>query len=64
MCKKEFSITDRQEVEQFLSEMNFVFLGTINEDGFLDIIPLNFVYYKESDYFTNLNFAYPAYTFF
>jgi nitroimidazol reductase NimA-like FMN-containing flavoprotein (pyridoxamine 5'-phosphate oxidase superfamily) len=48
--RKEFSITDRQEIEQFLSEMSFVFLGTINEDGFPDITPLNFVYYKGSIY--------------
>jgi uncharacterized protein len=51
MRRKEFSITDRPEIEQFLSEMSFGFLGTINEDGFPDITPLNFVYYKGSVYF-------------
>lgn len=51
MRRKEFSITERQEIEQFLSEMSFGFLGTINEDGFPDITPLNFVYYKGSVYF-------------
>jgi uncharacterized protein len=51
MRRKEFSIDDEQEIIQFLSEMSFGCLGTIGEDGWPHVIPLNFVYHKGNIYF-------------
>ncbi|WP_274361892.1 pyridoxamine 5'-phosphate oxidase family protein [Paenibacillus thermotolerans] len=44
MRRKEFTVGNEQEVEEFLREMTFGFLGTIGDDGYPHITPLNFVY--------------------
>lgn len=53
MRRKEFAIEDNnhEEVLSFLEEMSFGFLGTIGEDGYPHITPLNFVYYEGNIYF-------------
>lgn len=51
MRRKEFSIKEQQEIESFLAEMTFGFLGTLSEDGWPYITPLNFVYFEGNIYF-------------
>jgi uncharacterized protein len=51
MRRKEFSISENKEIAEFLAEMSFGYLGTMGEDGWPHVIPLNFVYYGESIYF-------------
>jgi uncharacterized protein len=51
MRRKEFSISESKEIAEFLAEMSFGFLGTVGEDGWPHVIPLNFVYYGENIYF-------------
>jgi uncharacterized protein len=51
MRRKEFEIMDEAETEQFLQEMSFGVLGTNYEDGWPELTPLNFVYYKDHLYF-------------
>ncbi|WP_018759278.1 pyridoxamine 5'-phosphate oxidase family protein [Paenibacillus terrigena] len=51
MRRKEFSIQEEQEIESFLAEMTFGFLGTISEDGWPHITPLNYVYFEGDIYF-------------
>jgi uncharacterized protein len=53
MRRKEFAIeADKQsEIEAFLAEMTFGFLGTISQDGWPHVTPLNYVYYKDNIYF-------------
>jgi nitroimidazol reductase NimA-like FMN-containing flavoprotein (pyridoxamine 5'-phosphate oxidase superfamily) len=53
MRRKEFAIEQgkQAEVEAFLSEMSFGFLGTLSSDGWPRITPLNFVYFNERVYF-------------
>ncbi|OPA80150.1 flavin-nucleotide-binding protein [Paenibacillus selenitireducens] len=51
MRRKEFSIEEQQEIELFLAEMTFGFLGTLSEDGWPHITPLNFVYHEGDIYF-------------
>ncbi|MFH5182069.1 pyridoxamine 5'-phosphate oxidase family protein [Paenibacillus sp. TAB 01] len=51
MRRKEFEVMDPQELEAFLREMSFGFLGTTGEDGWPRLTPLNFVYTGECLYF-------------
>jgi nitroimidazol reductase NimA-like FMN-containing flavoprotein (pyridoxamine 5'-phosphate oxidase superfamily) len=53
MRRKEFAIEagKQAEVEAFLSEMSFGFLGTLSSDGWPHITPLNFVYFNGCIYF-------------
>lgn len=51
MRRKEFSVAEEQELEQFLAEMTFGFLGTVRGDGTPSITPLNFVYVNDAIYF-------------
>lgn len=44
MRRKEFGITEEAEIHEFLQEMSFGFLGTVGEDGWSRVTPLNFVY--------------------
>ncbi|HZG58630.1 pyridoxamine 5'-phosphate oxidase family protein [Paenibacillus sp.] len=44
MRRKEFDVSEAEEIERFLAEMSFGFLGTIGEDGYPHMTPLNFVY--------------------
>ncbi|MCU6339755.1 pyridoxamine 5'-phosphate oxidase family protein, partial [Enterobacter quasiroggenkampii] len=51
MRRKEFEVMDTMEIEQFMQEMSFGILGTINEDGWPELTPLNFVYHNGFIYF-------------
>jgi len=54
MRRKEFAITEeenKEELETFLNEMSFGFLGTIGTDGKPSVTPLNYVYHHGSIYF-------------
>lgn len=51
MRRQEFSVQDEAEVNQFLSDMSFGFLGTVTKDGRPHVIPLNFVYDQGCFYF-------------
>ncbi|CAH0118446.1 MULTISPECIES: pyridoxamine 5'-phosphate oxidase family protein [unclassified Paenibacillus] len=51
MRRKEFSIAERQEIDTFLAEMSCGFLGTIGEDGWPRVTPLNFVHTDDAVYF-------------
>ncbi|AOZ91972.1 pyridoxamine 5'-phosphate oxidase family protein [Paenibacillus crassostreae] len=51
MRRQEFSVQDEVEVNQFLSDMSFGFLGTVTEDGRPRVTPLNFVYDQGCFYF-------------
>ncbi|MFC5648094.1 pyridoxamine 5'-phosphate oxidase family protein [Paenibacillus solisilvae] len=54
MRRKEFQIDEEhnlEEIEAFLSEMSFGFLGTVSQDGHPAVTPLNFVYVNGAIYF-------------
>ncbi|TDG00275.1 pyridoxamine 5'-phosphate oxidase family protein [Paenibacillus piri] len=51
MRRKEFEMMDIGEIGQFLHEMSFGILGTLHEDGWPELTPLNFVYYNNHVYF-------------
>ncbi|WP_308635588.1 pyridoxamine 5'-phosphate oxidase family protein [Paenibacillus silvisoli] len=54
MRRREFEMNDvenREEIESFLQEMSFGFLGTVTPDGEPGMTPLNFVYTGGSVYF-------------
>ncbi|KEQ25672.1 pyridoxamine 5'-phosphate oxidase family protein [Paenibacillus tyrfis] len=54
MRRKEFAMTEaenKMELETFLNEMSFGFLGTIGADGKPSVTPLNYVYHHGSIYF-------------
>lgn len=51
MRRKEFSIEEHKEIEEFLGEMSFGYLGTVGEDGCPHLTPLNYVYLEGSIYF-------------
>ncbi|MDB5085787.1 MAG: flavin-nucleotide-binding protein [Bacilli bacterium] len=51
MRRKEFAVDDSQDTIDFLQEMSFGFLGTIDEVGWPTITPLNFVYLDGALYF-------------
>lgn len=42
---------EQAEIESFLSEASFGFLGTVDENGMPHVTPLNFVYHNGSIYF-------------
>ncbi|WP_458121385.1 pyridoxamine 5'-phosphate oxidase family protein [Paenibacillus sp. Z6-24] len=46
MRRKEFTVEEEQELEQFLGEVSFGFLGLVSEDGWPRVIPLNFAYHE------------------
>lgn len=51
MRRKEFSIQETKEVEDFLQEMSFGFLGTVDKEGWSRVTPLNFAYDGHCFYF-------------
>jgi len=51
MRRHEFSVQEEQVIIQFLSEMSFGFLGTVDENGSPRVTPLNFVYDQGCFYF-------------
>lgn len=51
MRRKEFATENAAEIEQFLQEMSFGFLGTVTEEGYPSITPLNYVFCNEAIYF-------------
>ncbi|WP_223069469.1 pyridoxamine 5'-phosphate oxidase family protein [Paenibacillus caui] len=51
MRRTEFEIEQPEEMEAFLAEMSFGFLGTVGEDGLSRVTPLNFVYGNGVFYF-------------
>lgn len=51
MRREEFAMEEQAEIESFLSEASFGFLGTIDENGTPHLTPLNFVYHNGSIYF-------------
>ncbi|MGN7360086.1 pyridoxamine 5'-phosphate oxidase family protein [Paenibacillus sp. SAF-054] len=51
MRRDEFSISEEQEIHDFLSGMSFGFLGTVGEDGRPRVTPLNYVYDQGNFYF-------------
>lgn len=51
MRRKEFSVEDEREIETFLQEMEYGFLGTVTESGEPRVTPVNFVYHKGNVYF-------------
>lgn len=51
MRRNEFQIAEQQEVTEFLQEASFGFLGTMGEDGWPHVTPLNFVYRNGYIYF-------------
>ncbi|WP_410771939.1 pyridoxamine 5'-phosphate oxidase family protein [Fontibacillus sp. BL9] len=51
MRRKEFEVEDAHEIEEFLREMSFGFLGTVGEDGWSRVTPLNFAYDGHCFYF-------------
>lgn len=52
MRRKEFQIGEEQyeDIEQFLNEMSFGFLGTWRKDAYPGITPINYIYYNEAIY--------------
>lgn len=51
MRRKEFGITEEDEIRVFMQEMSFGFLGTVGEDGWSRVTPLNYVYDGTNFYF-------------
>jgi len=51
MRRREFEMTEHQEIESFLEESSFGFLSMIRADGRPGITPLNFVYANGAVYF-------------
>lgn len=51
MRRQEFSVQEEKELNQFLSEITFGFLGTVDDNGSPRVTPLNFVYDQGSFYF-------------
>jgi uncharacterized protein len=51
MRRKEFTINEAQEIDEFLAEATYGFLGTIGTDGWPHVIPLNFVWHEGCLYF-------------
>lgn len=49
--RKEHGETNAEEIEAFLRHMSFGFLGTHSETPYPNIVPLNFVWYREALYF-------------
>jgi uncharacterized protein len=51
MRRKEFSISEQEEINQFLTGMSFGFLATEGDDGYPHLTPLNFAYCNGHIYF-------------
>ncbi|UUZ84248.1 pyridoxamine 5'-phosphate oxidase family protein [Paenibacillus sp. P26] len=51
MRRKEFSVQEQSEIEAFLQEMSFGFLGTTGADGWPHLTPLNYTYHNGHIYF-------------
>ncbi len=51
MRRKEFEIVDETEIDLFLADMSLGFLGTVGEDGWPQVTPLNYIYHQGSIYF-------------
>lgn len=51
MRRSEFQVQEREEIEAFLKESSFGFLGTVGEDGWPHVTPLNYVYRNGHIYF-------------
>ena len=51
MRRNEFGVNDPKEVEDFLAEMSFGFLGTVDNSGCPRVTPLNFVFVEGAFYF-------------
>lgn len=51
MRRKEFQVEEQEEIDAFLQEMSFGFLGITGEDGFAHVIPINYVYVDGNVYF-------------
>ncbi|MCI3921596.1 pyridoxamine 5'-phosphate oxidase family protein [Paenibacillus sp. TRM 82003] len=50
MRRSTFHMQEQEEIERFLDEMSFGFLGTLGADGYPHMTPLNFVYANEAFY--------------
>ncbi|WP_145948654.1 pyridoxamine 5'-phosphate oxidase family protein [Paenibacillus sp. Y412MC10] len=57
MRRNEFEVTREEEIEAFLSEMSFGFLGTIGEDGHPRVTPINYVYHQDMFYMHGSRFG-------
>ncbi|WP_248927743.1 pyridoxamine 5'-phosphate oxidase family protein [Paenibacillus hamazuiensis] len=51
MRRSEFAMMNAEETSLFLNEMSFGYLGTVGEDGWPLLTPLNFVYHGGAVYF-------------
>ncbi|GGA35728.1 pyridoxamine 5'-phosphate oxidase family protein [Paenibacillus physcomitrellae] len=51
MRRKEFKVNQEEEIEDFLAEMSFGFLGTLTAEGGCRVTPLNFAYGNGVFYF-------------
>ncbi|WP_438448141.1 pyridoxamine 5'-phosphate oxidase family protein [Gorillibacterium sp. sgz5001074] len=51
MRRTEFSVEEQAEIEAFLKECSFGYLGTVGEDGWPHLTPLNYVYRNGHIYF-------------
>lgn len=51
MRRKEFEVMDAEETKHFLEEVSYGVLGTVGEDGWPELTPLNFVYHEGFVYF-------------
>lgn len=51
MRRKEFAVDQSEEIEAFLAEMSFGFLGTVDGEGGCRVTPLNFAYGEGVFYF-------------
>lgn len=51
MRRKEFTVSEQAEINDFLSEMTFGYLATVGEDGWPHIKALNFVHLDDALYF-------------
>lgn len=51
MRRKEFKVEQEEELQTFLDEMSFGFLGTVDDQGHPRVTPLNFVYTGGCFYF-------------
>ena len=50
MRRSTFHMKEEDEIQQFLEEMSFGFLGTHGDDGYPHMTPLNFVYHEGAFY--------------
>lgn len=50
MRRKEFYITDNEDIEGLLASSTYGVLGLIDDDGYPYTVPLNFVYHDEAIY--------------